>query len=273
MSSGDPQTQPPARITGLRRRRFATPRTITALMLREMSTRYGASPGGYAWAIAEPLGMIIILGAAFSLVLRTPSLGSSFLLFYATGFLPFNLYQSLNGMIMRAIWFSRPLLGYPAVTWMDALLARFILNSLTAILVSYILLVGIMIVTETRTVLDMGPIVLAMALAMLLGLGTGALNCLLIGLFPVWEHVWSIAMRPMFLISAVFFIVEDLPPFTQNLLWYNPLVHISGLMRMGFYPMYSPGYISVTYVVSVALITMALGFVLLARYHQDILNR
>ena len=31
--------------------RFATLRTITALILREMATTYGRSPGGYVWAI------------------------------------------------------------------------------------------------------------------------------------------------------------------------------------------------------------------------------
>lgn len=276
MSSADPQIMPaqaPASPRRTRKRPLATLRTITALVLREMSTRYGATPGGYAWAVLEPLGMIIVLSFAFSLLLRTPSLGSSFILFYATGYLPFNLYQNLTNMIMRSIRFSKPLLGYPAVTWMDAVLARFVLNSLTSILVSYLLLVGIMIVTDTRTVLDMGPIVLAMGLAMLLGLGSGAMNCLLVGLFPAWEQIWSIIMRPLFLASGIIFILEDLPPGTQDILWYNPLVHITGLMRTGFYPMYSPNYISVTYVASVSLIALALGFIMLGRYHQDILNR
>ena len=32
-------------------RRFATARTIMALILREMSTRYGRTPGGYLWTV------------------------------------------------------------------------------------------------------------------------------------------------------------------------------------------------------------------------------
>lgn len=60
---------------------FATSmRSVSALMLREMSTRYGRTPGGYIWAILEPLGMIIILGLAFALLVRVPAMGTSFLL-------------------------------------------------------------------------------------------------------------------------------------------------------------------------------------------------
>ncbi len=255
------------------RRRFAAVRSIMALILREMSTRYGASPGGYLWAILEPLGMILVLSFAFSLLLRAPSLGNSFILFYATGYLPFNLYQTIAGTVGLAIAFNRALLKYPTVSWMDAILARFILNSLTGILVSYLLLSAILMLTDTRTVLDLRPIVLAMLLAMLLGLGIGALNCVLLGLFPVWTHVWRIVTRPLFLASGVLYIYEDLPQVAQNILWFNPLVHITGLMRTGFYPMYRPDYISLTYVLLWALVPMMFGFLLLRRHHRQILNR
>lgn len=252
--------------------RFATLRSITALMLREMSTSYGRSPGGYVWAILEPLGAILILALGFSLVIHTPSLGSSFILFYATGFLPFNLYQGLALTIARAINFSRPLLFYPSVTWMDAVLARFILNSLTGILVAYLLLAGILAFSDTQTVLDLGPILMSLGLAMLLGLGVGLMNCALMGLVPVWDLIWSVVTRPLFLASGVLFLYEDMPIFAQNILWYNPLIHILGLFRSGFYPMYDPQYVSVTFVVFCGMATMVMGLVLLGRYHRDILN-
>jgi capsular polysaccharide transport system permease protein len=34
-------------------------RTIVALIMREMATSYGRSPGGYIWAIAEPVAGIV----------------------------------------------------------------------------------------------------------------------------------------------------------------------------------------------------------------------
>ena len=254
------------------KRRFATPRTIMALMLREMSTRYGRSPGGYVWAVLEPLGSILLLGIAFSLLIRSPSLGSSFILFYATGFLPFSLYQTLSNTIARAVTFSRPLLFYPSVTWVDAVMARFLLNSLTGILVTYLIFAGILLLIDTRVVLDLGPITVSIFLAMLLGLGVGVLNCALIGLIASWDMIWSILTRPLFLASGVFFIAEDLPKSIQEILWFNPLMHVTGYMRIGFYPTYKPDYLSIIYPISFALVCLAFGLLLMGRYHRDILN-
>jgi len=265
-----PPAQPPA---AGRNRRFASLRTIAALVLREMSTRYGRTPGGYLWAVLEPLAAILFLSLGFSLVMRSPSLGTSFLLFYATGYLPFNLYNVIGNTTAGAVKFSKPLLKFPAVTWLDAVAARFLLNLLTGALVAILLLSAVLLVVKNRTVLDLPPAVLAMALAAVLGLGVGTLNCVLQGLYPLWEVAWSVITRPLFLASGVFFIYEDLPPLAQEILWYNPLMHITGLMRTGFYPTYTAAYVNVPYVLGTSLILLALGLMLMGRYHRDILNR
>ncbi|MEL6450269.1 MAG: ABC transporter permease [Pseudomonadota bacterium] len=253
-------------------RRFATMRSVLALILREMATRYGRSPGGYIWAVIEPMAAIVILSIGFSLLLHAPSLGTSFILFYATGYLPFNLYQIITQMVGGCISFSRPLLHYPAVTWADAAIARFILNALTGILVMILLLTIIVIVTESRLVLDLVPILVSVSLALLLGFGFGMMNAALMGLFPVWAQFWGIVSRPLFLMSGVFYIYEDLPQLAGSLLWYNPLIHVVGLMREGFYPTYTPNYIDVPYVVATGLIPLFFGVVLMGKYHRDILN-
>lgn len=252
--------------------RFPTFRATMALILREMATRYGRSPGGYIWALLEPLGAIIILTLGFSLLIQNPPLGNSFMLFYAAGYMPFTLYQSVSNMVARAIHFSRPLLHYPAVTWVDALLARFILNALTGVLVTIILMTGILVFTDTRVVLDLPPMALAMSLALLLGLGIGTLNCVLNSLFPAWEQIWSIATRPLFIISGIFFLFDEMSLFLRKILWYNPLIHIIGLMRTGFYPTYRADYLSPAYVIAVGLITLFFGVLLMGRYHRDILH-
>lgn len=265
--------QPAALPAAGRTQRFATIRTISALILREMSTRYGRTPGGYLWSILEPLAGILFLSVGFSLIIRTPPLGNSFLLFYASGMLPFTLYQNLAAIIANAISFSKPLLKYPTVTWVDAIVARFILNSLTGILVTGILITGILIVIDRNAPINLVLAIEAMGLTMLVGLSMGTLNCVLQGLYPLWSVIWSIINRPLFLASGIFFLYEDLPPMAQNVLWYNPLIHITGLMRGAFYTTYTPSYINVTYIVLSSLVILTMGVILMGRYHRVILNR
>ncbi len=242
-------------------------------MLREMSTRYGRTPGGYIWAVLEPLAAIIFLSVGFSLVLRTPSLGNSFLLFYATGYLPFNLYMQLSNMTGRALNYSKPLLKYPAVTWIDAILARFALNTITNLLIGFLLLTGILLGIDSRAQLFAPPLLEAAMLTMMFGLGVGVMNAVLMGLFPIWDIIWSVLSRPLFLASGVLYTYEDLPRAAQDLLWYNPLLHIVGLFRSGVYPNYQPAYVNPLFVLFVSLALLGLGLLLMRRYHRVILNR
>lgn len=252
-------------------RPLAALRTIVALMLREMATTYGRSPGGYVWAVLEPVGGIAILSLAFSMFLHRPALGTNFPLFYATAFLPFTLYAQLSVKLAQAIQFSRPLLAYPAVTFVDALAARFALTVLTQAVVFVLVIAGIHLAFGLRATLDWPAILLSLAMAAALGLGIGTLNCYLRAVFPLWDTIWSVANRPLFIVSGVFFLIEGLPRPLQGLLWYNPLIHVTAEMRRGFYPTYRATEAAPAYVFAVALLALALGLLLLKRAHRDIL--
>jgi capsular polysaccharide transport system permease protein len=259
--------------SGHRTPSYRATRTITALVLREMAATYGNSPGGYLWAILQPMGIIAILSVAFSLIVRTPPLGTSFILFYATGYLPFHLYGVVARKTGTALRYSRALLAYPSVTWMDAVLARLILTSLTEITVMCIVLGAILMTVETRTVIDILPMMIAVILAILIGLGVGLFNCLVGGLFPVWLIIWGIISRPLILASGVLFLFRDMPPLAQDILWWNPLMHVTGLARSGIYPTYDAGYVSVAYTLGVALVMIALGLVMLRAYYKSVLEQ
>lgn len=252
--------------------RYRAFRAITALMLREMSTRYGRSPGGYIWAVLDPLGTILLLSLAMSFLVTIPPLGVSFVLFKATGMMPFGMYGSLSGAASSAISFSRPLLRYPGVTWIDALLARVVMNFLTTLLVAVLIFGGILLWSDTRTLLDLPKILLAITLAALFGTGIGVCNIFFFMRFPAWEHTWAILNRPMLLASGVLFLYETMPRMVQEVLWYNPLVHIISLMREGFYPMYHADWVSVPFVLISALVPLAAGLLLVRHHHVDLLN-
>ncbi len=256
-----------------RRHRFGSLRAISALILREMATSYGRSPGGYLWAVLEPAAGIALLSLVFSVAFRSPALGVSFPMFYATGMLPFVMFNDVQNKVALSLLFSKQLLSYPTVTFADALLARFILNTMTQLMVGYIILAGCMILFETRVTPDLAIIVQAYALTALLAVGIGTLNCFLFTRFPVMQRSWSILMRPMFILSCIFFTFESVPQQYQIYLWWNPLVHVIGLMRHGFYGTYDATYVSVEYVAGLSLTAMVLGLIFLRRYQRDILHR
>lgn len=265
-STGRPQAARPHAAP-----RMASVRTILALMLREMATTYGRSPGGSIWVILEPVGGIAMMSVVFSALVQAPPLGVFFPVFYATGMLPFALYGTIQSKVSNALMFSRPLLGFPRVTFLDAILARFALNMMTEAMVAYIVFGGLLTIYDDHVAPDLPVIALSLMLSGLVGLGVGLLNAFLFARFNVWQRGWSILTRPLFLMSCVFFLFANLPEGFQSVLWYNPLVHVVGLMRHGFYPGYDSSYVSVGYVLLFSAATGLAGLILLRRYHRELL--
>lgn len=254
-------------------RRFpASLRAIGALILREVASTYSRSPGGYLWAIVEPVAGIALLSFIFSLGFQAPALGRNFPIFYATGLVPFLVYTTISGRVAAALLYSRSLMAYPAVTHVDAILARFLLNSTTQLVVAGLVFGGILLAFDTGTVISPGPLVQGFALVAALALGVGTLNCFLFTRFPAWQTIWSILMRPLFLVSGVFFVLEAVPQPWRDLLWWNPLIHVAGLVRRGFYPGYGADYVSISYVAGLALIALLAGLLALHRTARDLVH-
>lgn len=253
------------------RRRFASLRAIGALVLREMSATNGRSPGGYLWAILEPAAGVALLTLIFSMAFLKPALGSNFALFYASGLVPLTFFTSITGRVGQSVAYSRQLLAYPSVTVLDAILARFLLNALTQVLVASVIFTGIFWFYDTKTIVNLPSLAVALAMVASFSLGVGILNCFLFTKFPIWVQLWSILTRPLFIVSCVFNLFDQVPSWARDWLWYNPIIHIVGMTRHGFYPSYHATYVSVPYVMGVSLLTAVFGLMLLYRHKDDLL--
>ncbi len=254
-----------------RRRRFATPRSIFALFLREMATNNARSPGGYAWLVIEPLAGIAVLSIAFSLALRSPSLGTNFPFFYATGYLPFFFFQQTSNRIARTLTTSKGLLTFPAVTFFDAIAAAFLFNLVSQLLVSFLIIGGISMYYALDPVISPGRILNTLGMLIVLTAGIGVLNCYLFTTFPAYARIWGIVTRPLVLISGIFFIYEDTPEGLGKYLLWNPLMHITAEMRAGFYGTYEAAYVVSLFPYGLGAVTLFLGLLLLYRHHDEIL--
>jgi capsular polysaccharide transport system permease protein len=264
MISLPPRSSPP---------RSSRLRVIAALVIREMAAKFGRSAGGYFWAIAEPLGGILMLSIAFSLALRTPPLGTSFMLFYATGIIPFSMFQTMSKSVAGSVSTNKGLMNYPVVTALDAVFAKFVLSFITIVLVGLVVMSAVVFGTGLHVNLDPGAVTLAFLGAALLGLGVGTVNCVLFGLFPTWKNVWAVLTRPLLLLSGVLFTYDSVPRAFQEALWWNPLIHLTGLMRAGFYGVYDARYVSLPYVFGVSLCLFVIGAYLLRRHTSLLLDQ
>ena len=250
-----------------------TIRVISALILREMSATYGKSMLGYLWAIFQPIGSIAMFTLVISIGLRIkhPGIGTSFILFYASGFFPYSLAMDTAKKVSRTINYSKALLKYPTVTYVDAIFARIILNTITSVVVYIIIFTGIIAVFSLDVSLNFEAMLSAIWLSLLFGAALGTLNCFLFYQFPAWSNLWAILTRPLFLLSTIIYSFEQVPSQFQHFLTFNPLIHMVGLMRRGIYVTYDANYVSELYIVLLSLPILSIGLLLIRKFYKRML--
>lgn len=237
-------------------------RIVSALLIREMSTRFGNKPGGYIWALLDPVAHVLMLTIIFQAIAHLPPLGTSFTLFFATGYIGFHFFQGTASYLNDALKANRALLSYPNVSPIDTLVARLFLQMGTMSMVAFIVL-GVAISTLHMPItLDWIAVLTAVLAAAMLALGVSLCNTVLFLRSPLYEKLYQIAMKPSFMLSGVFFLPDALPHPFREIIAYNPIVHIVMLFRKGFYPEYRASTLDLDYLLSWIFVCLLGGLTL-----------
>ncbi len=237
-------------------------RVVAALLIREMEARFGSKPGGYVWTLLDPAANVALLTLIFQAVARAPAIGTSFPLFFGTGYIGFQFYQAMAVYLNGAVRANKSLLSYPNVAPIDTIVARYILQLVTTVAVAAVVLSVIMAWMRVPPELSWPPIVEAAFIASVLGLGVGLTNNVMFVKYPLYEKIYNIVNRPLYLISGVFFLPDAIPHPYREILLLNPLIHVTMYFRTGFYDEYRASGLDISYAYTSAFLTLFFGMVL-----------
>ena len=233
---------------------------IWALLIRETRTRFGTNRLGYLWAFVEPLVTITIFFAAYFLT-GTTSMGQMGLFPYlATGIIPYFFFSSVSGRISVAITSNTNLLYYPHVTTVDVIISRYLLELATYLVIFAAFLGGYGLATDELTMDSMLATLSGIVLAGVLGMGWGTLECAARTISDSAEMFFGFLGRPLFWVSGLFFTANDLTSDIRDVLLYNPLLHVTEIVRDGWFNQYTAFYVDLSYVLKWCLGMLVVGF-------------
>lgn len=212
------------------------------------------------------------MSLVFSAIMRVPPLGTNFPLFYLSGMLPFGIYTEMMRKSSTAVRFSRALLGFPSVTPLDAIFARFLLNYFVNIIVFVILAALIIWMYDLKVHIDFVRACQSLLVAGALGLGFGCMNTVLFMASSTYETVWNLLSRPLMIGSGVLILISTIPQPYQDYLWWNPVAHPVAMMHEAFYPSFQAPEVSVVYPMFLALGAFTIGMITLRRYIRDAMD-
>jgi len=237
-------------------------RVIGALMVRELTTRFGRENIGFLWIMVEPL-LFAVLVAIFWRAAKGPfDFGVDIIPFVVTGYIPMVLFRTCIGRGVKSFTANGGLMYHRQIKVLDLLLVRFLIE-LIGHMMAY-LFVG--------TVLgafgyfpwphDVGFIILG---GFYYALFTFSVMLVVASLSEMSETIEKLVPVTTYLMvpfSGAFFLVSALTPDAANAVLYSPAVHGMEMMRYGvFGPSVDPRY-SYIYPLAFNLPCLLLGLVL-----------
>lgn len=210
-------------------------RVITALMLRDIRTRFFGHGLGYLIAIFWPVAHIVILLAVYWATGRTAPLGSSLVLYLTVSLAPVMAFMYPSRWIMISALQNRPLLHFPVVKLFDVLVARGLLESAAAILMAVTLLCLLCAGGVDATPRSSSGAMAAMGAAIFLGFSLGLINGIICLVFPLWVTGYSLVIVALYITSGVLFVPDGLPEAARLVVSWNPVLHGVEWLRHDYY--------------------------------------
>lgn len=244
-------------------------RVVGALILRELSTRFGRRNLGYLWLFLEPA----TLGGAIAMVHHLSGHGLpgglNIAAFWVVGYVPYYLLRSVVNRAPSAIFSNQSLLYHRRITVLDILISRNLLEAaaVSGAMLAFLLVFGLSMGEWPR---DAGKIVLGMLLMLAFANGLSLLLAAGSVYTELFERLTHLATYLSLPLTGAFFMVFWLPTELQEAALWIPTVHCFELIRAGQFGTLVPTHYDIGYVLAWGAGLNLLGLAALRRARRDL---
>lgn len=222
---------------------------LEGLAYRDRLTRFSGGAIGPYWAQLTPLVWIAFLVALFDILDRVPPIHTHSAIFVATGVLPYILFRQSNTSLARSVIANRHLRYITPITQGDILLASSCVEGWNTLLTATLVFGLLWAFGYALPPSDPQLVIFSLFLLFALFSSLGRLIAVTGLMSDTIARSYPIALRPFFWISGVFYTATELPKALQDLLWWNPLFHITEALREGYFASYNSPVFEPTYVI------------------------
>jgi capsular polysaccharide transport system permease protein len=255
--------------TGLRKGFRVQGQVIGALLMRELSSRFGRENLGYLWLFLEPM----MLGSAIGLVHHVSGHGLPgnlpILPFWILSYVPYYLFRSVINRAPSAIYSNQSLLYHRRVTLFDIIVSRNLLDGAAVLGAMFVFILTFGLVLEdwpkepAKIILGM-VLMLGLAHGLSLGIAAGSVYS---ELFDRLTHLVTYLSLPF---TGAFFMVFWLPTELQEVAEWMPTVHVFELIRAGQFGTQVPTSYDIPYLLGWIAALNLFGMLALRRARRDL---
>lgn len=243
-------------------------RVISALMMRELITRFGRENIGFLWMMAEPLLFAVLVGLMWTFMKGPEEHGISVVAFVASGYIPLVMFRSTVNRAVRALSANSSLLYHRQVTILDLILVRFLVE----------LIGGMMAYAAVGTILillgffpvpaNIGSLLLGWILYAYFTFSLALILAPLSEVSEALEKFMPVTTYLMVPFSGTFNLESWLAPHVREILLYSPPVTAMELQRYGIWGDKITPYYDIPYTIAVSSVLMLIGLILCRRIRR-----
>lgn len=235
---------------------------VSALVLREIQTRFGTKKMGYFWAIFDAMLMVLVFGGLKTAVADNSLPGVDFPVFLATGFLAYFLFLKIVNGFLGAFEANQALFSYRQVKPFDTLVSRLLVEVLVSTMATLVFIaIGWYFDFEIE-VENFAMVMVAVLWLVVFAFGFGLFSAVLSTFFENYAKVVKAMLSPMLFISALMYTVESLPPVLREIILYNPLVHFIEMIHGYYFTALNTNFVDYEYMFYWTFIPFYLGLYL-----------
>lgn len=201
---------------------------IKELTAREIKRKYARSSLGIIWSVLNPLLMMIVMSLIFSTMFRRSI--ENFPIYYLTGALFWELFNGATNASMTALVDNKMLLIKAKLPKHTFILSR-IYTSLINFGYTCIAYVLMLIVFKIKPTWAMLLFPVDVIFVMIFSMGIGYLLAVLYVFFADIKYLYSVVLRILMYLSAIFYPITSLPEAMQDFISCNPLYVIIAFAR------------------------------------------
>ena len=216
--------------------------TIHALVVRDIRSRFSGDPLGYGWAFVTPLVWITSIAIVFSFIGRTVPIYTDVVSFLIAGMLPYTVFRMTITSTMRSLKVNRYMLYFAKISKIDILIASALVELVNALAVYIVLVIANLLLFSNFELANPALAITGFTLAWGLGVSFGHLAASFTEISDATLRIVPIVLRPMFWISGIFYVANELPDYIMQVLQYNPLLQAIEIMRDGVFLNYTSRY-------------------------------
>lgn len=234
-------------------------RVISALMMRELITRFGRENIGFLWIMAEPLLFAVLVGITWEFMKGPEYHGISVIAFVVTGYIPLVMFRTTMGRAVRVFTANGSLLYHRQVTLVDLIVVRFIIEFIGGTMAFIFIGVILVAVGIFPVPADPGAMLFGWALYGLFTLGVAMVMAPLSEVSEAVEKFVPVTTYLMVPFSGSFSLTSWLSPNVRDIMLYSPPVTGMELIRYGIWGDAINPYYDIPYALGASAVLILIG--------------